>query len=158
MDLISYWIRVFMTSINDYWFQNVFCFIIYYYLFFFSSFFSSLSANVLNPAEGPPKLPNVQILPPAENTSPPEPLPVVIPTMLPQPKEDLVVHPGVAVRQLSCDTLDSVEQRLGLGSEVQLCEYIDDGLKQGIEQCRDRLQVGSVSYSTYTSVGCMIRR
>ncbi|XP_041357440.1 steroid receptor RNA activator 1-like [Gigantopelta aegis] len=98
-------------------------------------------ANVLNPAEGPPKLANVQILPPAENTSTPEPLPVVIPTLLPNPKEDLVVHPGVAVRQPVCETMNSVQQRLGVSSETELSEYIDDGLKHCIERCRDRLQV-----------------
>ncbi|XP_071087254.1 steroid receptor RNA activator 1-like [Haliotis cracherodii] len=108
---------------------------------------TSMAASILNPAEGPPKLGNVQLLPPAVNTSTPTPLPVVVPTLIPTPEPGsqlspgLLSHPGVA-RPVAenRETLDDVTARLNVEGEAGLLSYIQDALKTVRDKCSEQLK------------------
>ncbi|XP_067664139.1 steroid receptor RNA activator 1-like isoform X2 [Haliotis asinina] len=105
------------------------------------------TTSILNPAEGPPKLGNIQLLPPAVNTCTPTPLPVVVPTLIPTPEPGsqlspgLISHPGVA-RPVAenRETLDDVIARLKMEDEAELLTYIQEALKTVRDKCSGQLK------------------
>lgn len=124
--------------------------------------YSLFTASILNPAEGPPKLGNVQLLPPAVNTSTPTPLPVVVPTLIPTPEPGsqlspgLLSHPGVA-RPVAenRETLDDMTARLNVEGEAGLLSYIQEALKTVRDKCSEQLKV-SVGLQLNNSLGYVL--
>ncbi|XP_046564983.1 steroid receptor RNA activator 1-like [Haliotis rubra] len=106
-----------------------------------------MAASILNPAEGPPKLGNVQLLPPAVNTCTPTPLPVVVPTLIPTPRawvsavSRVDLSPGVA-RPVAenREALDDVTIRLKMEDEADLLTYIQEALKTVRDKCSGQLK------------------
>ena len=119
---------------------------------------------MLNPSDGPPRLPPVHILPPTSTTTTPTPVPVVVPALSPttDPCGDSVLAPAIfsptaatvpgtarpVVGAVGVPLKDKVKDlrgvlaELSLQSEESLLEYVRDGLSQAAQSVKDTLQVG----------------
>ncbi|XP_050416704.1 steroid receptor RNA activator 1 [Patella vulgata] len=91
---------------------------------------------LLNPEQGPPKL-DVQILPPATNLDTPTPVPVLVPSLVPNPG---TVEPSTAPPACpGAQTLKSLISKLEI-ELIDLQKYIYDNLLKMVEEFKDRLQ------------------
>ena len=119
------------------------------------------TATLLNPAEGPPKLPSVHILPPL-STPTPTLVPLVVPALNPttDPCGDNTSQPAIfsptastvpgAARpaavggsqiEIKGKELSEVLTELSLESEEALLSYVKEGLKAAAESVKDLIQV-----------------
>ncbi|KAL8559567.1 hypothetical protein ACOMHN_018730 [Nucella lapillus] len=110
------------------------------------------TSPLLNPSEGPPRLPPIQILPPVSTTSTPVPVPVFIPTLsltadsmqqpaLFSPLDSAAFGtPGGAPSKVKVLDLPDLVASLSLESEESLLPFVKDGLASALESVKDAIQ------------------
>ncbi|RUS73068.1 hypothetical protein EGW08_019165 [Elysia chlorotica] len=100
------------------------------------------SGMLLNPKDGPPKLPPVQILPPTMSTVVHPPVPVVVPTLSP-PVDPSGLPPSFASAARDphrSETLPELLERLDLNSADSLRKYTKKILHEMVDECQDSIQ------------------
>ncbi|GFS08131.1 steroid receptor RNA activator 1-like [Elysia marginata] len=100
------------------------------------------SGMLLNPKDGPPKLPPVQILPPTMSTVVHPPVPVVLPTLSP-PVDPTGLPPSFASAARDphrSETLPELLERLDLNSADSLRKYTKKILHEMVDECQDSIQ------------------
>ena len=113
-------------------------------------FFLVSTGMLLNPKDGPPKLPPVQILPPTMSTVVHPPVPVVVPSLSP-PVDPTALPPSFASAARDphrSETLPELLERLDLDSADSLRKYTKKILHEMVDECQDSIQVGSFIFST----------
>ncbi|XP_076445966.1 steroid receptor RNA activator 1-like [Babylonia areolata] len=112
------------------------------------------TSPLLNPSEGPPRLPPIQILPPVSTTSTPTPLPLLVPTL--SPTADSTQQPtlfsptppvsaasgstGGASTKVKVKDLPDLLADLSLESEESLLPFVKDGLVSALDSVKESVQ------------------
>lgn len=117
-----------------------------FYINFLLLLLSQTAGVLLNPTDGPPKLPPVQILPPTTSTNIHPPVPLLVPKMSP-PIDPSALPPSFASAgkdpQLS-QTLPELMERLQLESADSLRKYTKRILHETLDNLKDSIQVSKL--------------
>ncbi|GFO06235.1 steroid receptor RNA activator 1-like [Plakobranchus ocellatus] len=103
---------------------------------------ANISGMLLNPKDGPPKLPPVHILPPTMSTVVHPPVPVLVPTLSP-PIDPSGLPPSFASAARDShrsETLPELLERLDLDSADSLRKYTKKVLHEMVNDCQDSIQ------------------